>query len=136
MEDVPNTILNALLSVSDNPKVLVLFINLFLIIIGMIMDDTSAILLTTPILLPVATALGIDPIHYAAIIGVNLGLGCVTPPCAPFLYLGSRVGNTPVSEMLKPTMWIILFCWLPALIVTTYIPELSLALPRAMGLIA
>ena len=136
MEDVPNTILNALLSISDDPKVLVLFINLFLVIIGMIMDDTSAILLTTPILLPVATALGIDPIHYAAIIGVNLGLGCVTPPCAPFLYLGSRVGNTPVSEMLKPTMWIILFCWLPALIVTTYIPELSLALPRAMGLIA
>lgn len=135
MEDVPNTILNALLSISENPKVLIIFINVFLIIVGMIMDDTSAILLTTPILLPVATALGIDPIHYAAIIGVNLGLGCVTPPCAPFLYLGSRVGGTPVSEMLKPTMWIILLCWLPALIVTTYIPELSLFLPRTMGLI-
>lgn len=135
MEDVPNTILNMLLAISENPKVLVIFINVFLVIVGMIMDDTSAILLTTPILLPVATALGIDPVHYAAILGVNLGLGCVTPPCAPFLYLGSRVGGTPVSEMLKPTMWIILLCWLPALIITTYIPDLALFLPRAMGLI-
>lgn len=135
MEDVPNTILNMLLAISSNPKVLIIFINMFLVIVGMIMDDTSAILLTTPILLPVATALGIDPVHYAAILGVNLGLGCVTPPCAPFLYLGSRVGGTPVSEMLKPTMWIILLCWLPALIITTYIPDLALFLPRAMGLI-
>ena len=75
MEDVPNLILNAMLSVTQNQTLLVLMVNLFLIIIGMIMDDTSAILLTTPILLPVVTALGIDPVHYAAIVGVNLGLG-------------------------------------------------------------
>ena len=135
MEDVPNLILNAMLSVTQNQTLLVLMVNLFLIIIGMIMDDTSAILLTTPILLPVVTALGIDPVHYAAILGVNLGLGCVTPPCAPFLYLGARVGKANIKEMLGPTGWIILFAWIPTLLLTTFIPDLALFLPRMMGLV-
>ena len=135
MEDVPSMILHGMTSITSNTTVLVLMVNAFLIIIGMIMDDTSAILLTTPIMLPVVTALGIDPIHYAAIMGVNLGLGCVTPPCAPFLYLGSRIGGAPINEMLGPTMWFIAFAWLPTLALTTYIPSLSLALPRALGLI-
>ena len=134
MENVPQMILNAMTAVSDNPMVLVMIINLFLIVVGMIMDDTSAILLTTPILLPVVLALGISPVHYAAIMGVNLGLGCVTPPCAPFLYLGSRVGGAPINEMLGPTMWFILFAWLPTLLLTTYVPSISLFLPRLMGL--
>ena len=135
MEDVPNLILNAMLSVTENQTLLVLMVNLFLIVIGMIMDDTSAILLTTPILLPVVTALGIDPVHYAAIVGVNLGLGCVTPPCAPFLYLGARVGKANIKEMLGPTGWIILFAWIPTLLLTTFIPDLALFLPRMMGLV-
>jgi tripartite ATP-independent transporter DctM subunit len=132
-EGVPVMILDFLRSITDNTTVLVIFINLFLIIIGMIMDDTSAILLTTPIMVPVVVGLGIDPIHYAAILGVNLGLGCVTPPCAPFLYLGARVGGAPVSDMLKPTLWFIIFAWIPTLIVTTYIPQLALFLPSLFG---
>jgi TRAP-type C4-dicarboxylate transport system permease large subunit len=109
-------------------------INLFLVIIGMLMDDTSAILLCTPILLPVVTELGISPIHFAALIGVNLGLGCVTPPTAPFLYLGSRIGGAPVNEMLRTTTFLIFFGWIPTLLVTTYVPGLSLWLPRLLGL--
>jgi tripartite ATP-independent transporter DctM subunit len=134
MENVPKLILGFLTSISDNTTVLIMMVNLFLILIGMIMDDTSAILLTTPIMLPIVTALGVNPIHYAAIMGVNLGLGCVTPPCAPFLYLGSRVGGAPINEMLKPTLWLILFAWIPTLIVTTYVPQVSLFLPRLIGL--
>lgn len=133
-EGVPQMILDGLRSITDNPTVLVIFVNVFLIIIGMIMDDTSAILLTTPIMVPVIAGLGIDPVHYAAILGVNLGLGCVTPPCAPFLYLGSRVGGAPINEMLKPTLWFILFAWIPTLIITTYIPQISLFLPQLAGL--
>jgi len=106
-----------------------------MIIIGMLMDDTSAILLTTPILLPVVVALGMDPIQFAAVLGVNLGMGCVTPPCAPFLYLGARVGKAPVKEMLMPTFWFLLFAWLPTLLLTTYVPGLSLFLPRLFGFI-
>ena len=135
MENLPQMIMEFLLQISDNPAVLIVFVNLFMILIGMIMDDTSAILLTTPILLPVVIQLGVHPVHFAAILGVNIGMGCVMPPTAPFLFLGSRVGKVPVTEMLGPSMWLLLFAWLPALILTTYIPSLSLALPRALGLI-
>ncbi len=133
MENLPQMILNVMTSISSNPAVLTLMLNLFLIIIGMLMDDTSAILLTTPILLPVAMEIGINPVHFSAIVGVNLGLGGVTPPTAPFLYLGSRIGNTPINEMLGPTMYFIAFAWVPTLIITTYFPGISLFLPRLLG---
>ncbi len=133
MENLPQTILAAMTSVSSDPKILTLMLNLFLLLIGMLMDDTSAILLTTPILLPVAMSVGIHPVHFSAIVGVNIGLGGVTPPTAPFLYLGSRVANAPVGEMLKPTMYLIFFAWIPTLIITTYFPNLSLWLPRLLG---
>jgi len=135
MENVPQMILNAMTSVTDNTVILILMVNLFLIVIGMLMDDTSAILLTTPILLPVVIQLGVSPVHFAAILGVNLGLGCVTPPTAPFLYLGARIGNAPIREMMGPTMWFILFAWIPTLALTTFIPGLSLFLPRFFGLV-
>lgn len=134
MENVPQMILNAMTSVTDNTVILILMVNLFLIVIGMLMDDTSAILLTTPILLPVVIQLGVSPVHFAAIMGVNLGLGCVTPPTAPFLYLGSRIGNAPIGEMMGPTMWFIAFAWIPTLALTTFVPGLSLFLPRFFGL--
>lgn len=133
MENVPQMILDLMMNITENRILLIMMLNLFLVVIGMLMDDTSAILLTTPILLPVAIQLGINPVHYAAIMGVNLGLGCVTPPTAPFLYLGSRIGNAPINEMMGPTMWFIFLAWIPALLITTYIPGLSLFLPRLFG---
>lgn len=135
MENVPDMVLDLMMTVSDNRLVLIFMLNLFLIVIGMLMDDTSAILLTTPILLPVAISLGIHPIHFAAIMGVNLGLGCVTPPTAPFLYLGARIGNVQISEMIKPTMWLILFAWIPTLFITTMFPDVALFLPKMFGLL-
>lgn len=135
MENVPQMILNAMTSITDNTFLLILMVNLFLIIIGMLMDDTSAILLCTPIMLPVVIQLGVNPVHFAAIMGVNLGLGCVTPPTAPFLYLGSRIGGAPINEMMKPTMYYIVFAWLPTLALTTYVPGLSLWLPRMFGFV-
>ncbi len=129
-EHLPSLIMGFLTSVSSNKYVILLMLNVFMIIIGMIMDDVSAMLLCTPILLPVVTKLGVSPIHFAAIIGVNLGLGNVTPPTAPTLYFGGRIANTPVSEMLRPAMIFILFAWLPTLLAVTYIPEMALWLPR------
>lgn len=134
MEDLPNMILNAMLSISENRAVLLLMLNLFLLIIGMLMDDASAILLATPILLPIANQLGVDGVQFAAVIGVNLGMGCVTPPCAPFLFLGSRVAGTPVATMLKPTIILILFAWLPTTILVTFVPGLTHWLPGLLGL--
>ena len=135
MENLPQMIMAFLRGISDDPAILMIFVNLFMILIGMIMDDTSAILMATPILLPVFMELGIHPIHFAAILGVNIGMGCVMPPTAPFLFLGSRVGDVSITKMLPTSMWLLLFAWLPVLILVTYIPGLSLALPRAMGLV-
>ncbi len=129
-ERLPSLIMNFLTAVSDNRNIILFMLNIFMIIIGMIMDDVSAMLLCTPILLPVVTALGVHPIHFAAIIGTNLGMGNVTPPTAPTLYFGARMAKTPVSQMMKPALIFIFFAWLPTLLAVTYLPELALWLPR------
>ena len=79
--------------------------------------------------LPIGIDLGVDPIQFAAIIGVNLGMGNITPPSAPLLYLGARIGNTSVNSMLTPTLMMILFAWIPTLLPTTCIPDVALWLP-------
>mgnify|MGYP000441202053 FL=1 len=101
-----------------------------MVIIGMIMDDVSGILLCTPILLPIVTELGIHPVHFAAILGVNLGMGNITPPTAPMLYLSGRICGAKINRMLSPTLIFIIFAYVPTLIVTTFIPELSLTIPK------
>ena len=133
MEDLPGMFLEFVQSISTNKYVILLMVNLFMIIIGMLMDDVSSVLLCTPLLLPIVQSVGVDPIHFAAILCVNISLGCVTPPCAPLLYLASRLSGTPVSQMMKPTLQLIAFVWIPALILVTFVPALSLTLP---GMIA
>lgn len=133
MNNVPSLILDGLMSVTNNNKYLVLLmINIFLVIIGMLMDDVSGTLLTAPILLPIGMAMGISPYHMAAIMGVNLGMGNVTPPTAPFLYLGARICKVDTKEMIKPMLLIIVFAYLPTLLLTTYIPDMSLFLPNLL----
>lgn len=129
-ENVPGHLLNALLTVSSNRYVLLLMLNVFMVIIGMLMDDVSGTLLCTPILIPLGIELGVSPYQMAAILGVNLGMGNVTPPTAPFLYLGSKICNVSTRMMLKPCLLIIVFAYIPTLIVTTYIPQVSLWLPK------
>ena len=133
MQNVPQMILEVFTGVTTDPLLLLLMINLFLIVVGMIMDDASAILLATPMLMPLVRELGIDPVHFAAIIATNLGMGLITPPTAPLLYLGSLVGKVPLVRMLSPTCVFLLFAYLPVVAVTTYFPALSLTLPRMMG---
>ncbi|MEM7464112.1 MAG: TRAP transporter large permease [Pseudomonadota bacterium] len=131
-EDIPALAEEMVYSVSDNPIVILLMVNLVMILIGMLMDDISGLLLSTPILLPIVESVGVDPIHFAAILGVNLGMANVTPPTAPLLYLGAQITETPVSKMIGPTFLFISFAWLPTLILTTFIPELSLWLPELL----
>ncbi|MBO9475766.1 TRAP transporter large permease [Shimia sp. R10_1] len=119
-------------SVSENPIVILLMINVVMILIGMLMDDISGLLLSTPILLPIAQSVGMDPIHFAAVIGVNLGMANITPPTAPLLYLGAQVTDTPVAKMLWPTLVFIVFAWLPTLMLTTFVPSIALWLPNLL----
>ena len=124
-----------LLSLTQNKYLLLLLINVFLVFVGMIVDALSGILLVTPLLFPVILKLGIHPIHFAAMIGVNLGMGMLTPPMAGILYMGAKTGKVTVDKMLKPTMIFIMTCYVPVIILTTYWEPLSLFVPRAMGLI-
>lgn len=130
LADLPGFVMKAMLSTSENKYVLLIMVNLFLILIGMLMDDMSGILLCTPILMPIVTSLGVHPIHFAAIMGVNMGLANITPPSAPFMYLSARLVKCNVSSMFRPVFYMILFAWLPTLFITTFFPELSLYLPR------
>ena len=131
-EDIPGMAQDIVFSVSENPIVIMLMVNVVLVLIGMLMDDVSGILLASPLLFPIVVELGVDPIQFAAIIGVNLGMGNITPPTAPLLYLGARVGKAPVTEMIGPTFIMIAFAWVPTLLITTYIPAVSLWLPKLL----
>ena len=132
LEDLPGKVLYLFYSVSTNKGVIMGMINIFLVIMGMLMDDISVVTLTTPILMPIIVELGFSPIHYAAVIGVNTGLGCITPPAAPVLYLAGRLSGTPINEMMKPALWFILLCWVPALIFVAYFPKWVLFFPHVI----
>ena len=128
-EDIPGLAEELIYSVSENPVVVLLMINLVMLLIGMLMDDISGIILSASLLLPIAQNVGMDPIHFAAVVGVNLGMGNITPPTAPLLYLGVQVTNVPVRQLIGPTLIFIIFAWLPTLVLTTFIPEVALFLP-------
>jgi C4-dicarboxylate transporter, DctM subunit len=128
-EEVPQQIMLALLSISSEPIILLLLINLMLIIIGMFMEDVSGILLGAPLLLPVAVEAGVDPIQFAAIMGVNLGMGLITPPTAPILYFAALIGRVGIGGMLVPTLIFVFFAYLPVVLITTFVPFVSLWLP-------
>lgn len=128
--NVKGIIVNLLSSVSTNKQVILLICNLIMIVLGMLMDDGCATILVASILVPAIVELGISPYHFAAIVGVNLGMGNITPPAAPFLYMASRITGVPVKNMLKDTLLLLLFAYLPVLVITTFIPDFSLWLPK------
>ena len=132
LEQIPKEIALWLTSVSDNKLVLLLLINVILLLIGMVVDDASGSILAAIVLLPVANEIGIHPIHFAAIVGVNIAAGNITPPCAPLLYLAGAVGKATLVEMLGPTLKFLLFGYLPVILLVTYVPDLALFLPRVL----
>nr|WP_319390013.1 TRAP transporter large permease [uncultured Cohaesibacter sp.] len=131
--DIPQTVTSALLSISDNPFVLLLIINLVLIIVGIFMDMTPAILIFTPIFLPVAISIGMDPLHFGIMMIFNLCIGLCTPPVGIALFVGCSVAKVSVQSVIKPLLPFF-FSMLVALVLVTVIPELSTAVPNALGL--
>jgi C4-dicarboxylate transporter DctM subunit len=129
-EQIPQKIAEGMVGISTNYYVVLILINVFLILIGMLMDDSSGTLLAAPLLFPVIKEIGVNPYHFAAIMGTNLGLGNVTPPCAPMLYLAARIGNVPFEKVIKPALMFMVFGSLPVVLITTYWPDLALFLPR------
>ena len=127
--DIPFTISDALLELSDNPIVILLVINLALLVIGTFMDMTPALLIFTPIFLPVVQDLGMDPVHFGVMMTFNLCIGICTPPVGSALFVGCSVGKVAISQVLKPLLpfYVVLVALLLAV---TYIPQLSLFLPQ------
>lgn len=133
MEDVPQALVDKIFEFTDNKVLLLIMINLFLFGIGMIVNDITAIILTAPLLLPLMTALGVSPIQFAAIMGVNTAMGGVTPPYASILYLGARIGKVKFTEVVKPAMILLFFGYIPVVILVSVWPDLSEYIPRAFG---
>ena len=131
-ENIPKEIAEFLISVSENKIVILLMINVLLLLIGMLVDDSAGAVLAAIVLMPVVQEIGIHPIHFAAIVGTNLGLGNVTPPCAPLLYMSGAIGGQTIDQYLKPTLKLILFGHLPVVLLVTYFPQMALYLPQTL----
>jgi len=111
-----------------------MLLNVMLLLIGALMDDVSGSVFAATLLLPVAASLGVDPLHFAAIVGVNLGLGNLTPPVAPLAFMAAGVAGGVRLRQFGPAMArMILFANVPVLILVTYVPEVVLWLPRSFG---
>jgi tripartite ATP-independent transporter DctM subunit len=131
-ENIPQNITEAMLSISDNKIVVLLLINLILLAVGTFMDITPAVLIFTPIFLPVVTALGIDPVHFGVIMIMNLCIGLCTPPVGSVLFVGAGIAGTTIQKIVRPLLPLFL-AMLAALLAATYIPALSLWLPNLFG---
>jgi len=133
-ENIPQMISTGLLGLSDSPVVIMLLINLILLVVGTFMDMTPAVLIFTPIFLPVVTELGISPLHFGIVMVLNLCIGLCTPPVGSVLFIGCGIAKTTIAEMIRPLlpMYASMFV---VLIMVTYVPAVSEALPRFFGLI-
>tara|TARA_R110000868_G_scaffold131702_2_gene341911 strand:- start:13970 stop:15280 length:1311 start_codon:yes stop_codon:yes gene_type:complete len=133
-ESIPQSLTGFLLESVKNPLLVLLFINITLLVVGTFMDMTPAVLIFTPIFLPVVMALGMHPVQFGMVIVLNLCIGVCTPPVGTLLFVGSGVAKVPVTKVIKPLLPF-LAAMTTVLLVLTYVPELSLWLPRAFGLI-
>ncbi|TDN90349.1 tripartite ATP-independent transporter DctM subunit [Salegentibacter sp. 24] len=131
-ENIPQEVTASLLSFSDNPIVVMILINLILLFVGAFMDMTPAVLIFTPIFLPVVTAMGIDPVHFGVIMILNLCIGLCTPPVGSVLFIGVGVANTTIQKVVKPLLPLFVGM-LIALVLVIIFPFLSLWLPELFG---
>ncbi|QXD14101.1 TRAP transporter large permease [Rhodocaloribacter litoris] len=132
-ERIPQEVGEALVSVSENPVVLLLLVNVMLLLVGTFMDMTPAILIFTPIFLPVAVQMGVDPVHFGILMVVNLCIGLCTPPVGTVLFAGCSVAGVPVSGIVRPLLPLYIALLL-ALLIVTFVPALTLWLPGVFGL--
>ncbi|MFT2111999.1 TRAP transporter large permease [Marinomonas sp. 2405UD68-3] len=127
--DIPYLISDALLAISENPIIVLLIINLVLLVVGVFMDMTPALLIFTPIFLPIATDLGMDPVHFGVMMTFNLCIGICTPPVGSALFIGCSVSKVKIDQVIKPLLpfYAVLFF---ILMLVVFVPSLSLALPQ------
>jgi tripartite ATP-independent transporter DctM subunit len=131
-QEIPQEVSNGLLALSENKFVILIIINILLLLVGVFMDLSPAVLIFTPIFLPIVTNIGVDPIHFGIIMILNLSIGLCTPPVGTLLFIGcsiSKIGIEKVIRPLLPIYAVMIFI----LLIITYFPELTLWLPRLFG---
>jgi tripartite ATP-independent transporter DctM subunit len=133
-ENIPQSISDFMLGISDNPVVILLMINIILLLIGIFLDITPAILIFTPIFLPIATDLGMSPIHFGIMLVLNLSIGLCTPPVGSVLFVGCAVAGTTIQRLIRPLKSLYL-ALISVLLLVTFLPQLSEGVPNALGLI-
>jgi len=132
-ENIPQTVSNGLLSLSSNPFIILLMINLILLFVGIFMDMTPAVLIFTPIFLPIVTTqLGMDPIHFGIIMILNLNIGLCTPPVGSVLFIGCSVANMKIQDVVKPLIPFFI-AMIAILIIITFFPSITMFVPRLFG---
>ena len=129
---VPSLAANLITGVSDNPYVIAILLNIILLVLGMIMDMAPIILITTPILLPIATSIGIDPIQYGIMLVLNCGIGLLTPPVGAVLFIGSGIAKRPMEKVVKEMLPFYAFMVI-ALLLITFIPAITMCIPWLIG---
>ena len=129
---VPSLAANAVIGLTNNPILIALLLNLILLVLGCIMDMAPIILIATPILLPIATSIGINPIQFGIMIVLNCGIGLLTPPVGSVLFIGSAVGKVKMERVVKATLPFYI-CMLIVLLLLTFIPEITMFLPNLLN---
>lgn len=132
--NVPELISEHLLGGADNPIVILLIINIILLVVGIFMDITPAILIFTPIFLPIVTSFGVHPVHFGIVMVLNLCIGLCTPPVGTLLFVGSGVAHIEITKVIKPLLPF-LVVMIMVLFVVTYVPELAMYLPKLFGVV-
>ncbi len=131
-ENIPQNVTSALMGITDNKILILLFINLILLAVGIFMDITPAVLIFTPIFLPIASQIGVDPTHFGIIMVLNLCIGLCTPPVGTVLFVGVGVAQTTITRVIRPLLPLYI-AMIVALMIVTYLPSLSLWLPTLFG---
>lgn len=127
--DIPRAVTAGLLNVSENPIIILLLINMILLFVGIFMDITPAVLIFTPIFLPVVTAIGMNPVHFGIVMVMNLCIGLCTPPVGSVLFVGISVANISMEKVIRPLIPLFV-AMIIVLMLVTYIPDLSLFIPE------
>lgn len=131
LNQVPAKLFTLLQSISDNPLVIMLIVNVILLFLGTFMDMAPLIIICTPIFLPVMEQLGMNPIQFGIVMMINLGIGLVTPPVGTVLFVGCAVGKIPIEQAVK-SIWPFYLALLMALLLVTYVPAFSMFLPNLL----
>jgi TRAP-type C4-dicarboxylate transport system permease large subunit len=132
-EGIPQDLTAWVTTLVQNPILILITVNIVLILAGMIMDDVSVTVVVAPLFMPLMLEAGMHPVHFASVVACSVVIGANSPPVAPILYMACRIGGASIHRTIAPAVALMGFVALPVMFVTTFVPELSLLLPRLLG---